>query len=104
MQGLEIDENNGGVVFGIKVIPGSSKSAISGLLDGKLKVKVTAAPERGKANQALIDFLAKKLGIKKKHINITSGHTGFIKSVHVSDISSENLLKGLNIEGRGCQL
>ncbi|MHC5073983.1 MAG: DUF167 domain-containing protein [Planctomycetota bacterium] len=104
MQGLEIEENNGGVVFGIKVIPGSSKSEISGLFDGKLKVKVAAAPERGKANQALIDFLAKKLGIKKKHINLTSGHTSPIKFVQVSNMSQKTLLNKLNPENRGSNI
>ncbi|MHC4759301.1 MAG: DUF167 domain-containing protein [Planctomycetota bacterium] len=65
---------------------------------------MAAAPEKGKANQALIDFLAKKLKIKKTNIKITSGHTSFVKSVHISDMSSENLLIALNIDSRGCQL
>jgi uncharacterized protein (TIGR00251 family) len=97
MQGLKIEENNGGVVFGIKVIPGSSKTAVSGLLNGKLKVKVAAAPERGKANQDMVNLLAKQLGIKKKHINITSGQTSPVKFVKVSGISPEKLLEKLNI-------
>ena len=104
MQGLKIEENNGGVVFGIKVVPGSSKTAISGLLDGKLKVKVAAAPERGKANKVLVDFLADQLGIRKKLINITSGLTSPVKYVQVSDMSSKTLLKRLNLENRGCDL
>jgi len=104
MQGLKIEENNGGVVFGIKVVPGSSKTAISGLLDGKLKVKVAAAPEKGKANQALVDFLADQLGIRKKLINIKSGLTSPVKFVQVSDMSPKTLLKKLNLENRGSNI
>jgi uncharacterized protein YggU (UPF0235/DUF167 family) len=40
MQDLKIEENSGGVVFAIKVVPASSKTVISGILDGKLKIKV----------------------------------------------------------------
>ena len=101
MQGLEIEESNGGVVFGVKVSAGSSRKTISGLLDGKLKVKITAAPERGKANQALIHFLAQKLDIKKNNITIISGHTSPFKTIQVSNISKHTLLEKLNLQNKG---
>ena len=58
MSELAIEEINGGVVFTAKIVPGSSKTAISGLLDGMVKIKVSAAPEKGKANKAVIKILA----------------------------------------------
>ncbi len=52
-----IQEVDGGVVFAAKIVPGSSgQTRICGLLDGMLKVKVSTAPERGKANQCLLKF------------------------------------------------
>ena len=66
MGNFVIQEVNGSVVFKVKAVPGSSRTAVGGLLDGMLKVKIAAPPEKGKANQCLIEFLAKKLGVKKK--------------------------------------
>ncbi len=58
MANLTIQETDESVVFVVKVVPGSSgPTRICGLLDGMLKVKVSAAPEKGKANQCLLKFL-----------------------------------------------
>ena len=88
-----IQEIDGGVVFSAKIVPGSSRTSIVGLLDGMLKVKVSAPPEKGKANQCLIKFLAKQLGVKKNAVSIISGQTSTLKSVQVSGISGEVVLK-----------
>ncbi len=97
MTNLTIQESDGGVVFTAKVVPGSSGSTrICGLLDGMLKVKVAAPPEKGKANQCLLKFLAKTLGLKKNAISILSGKTGPVKQIRISGISVETLLKALN--------
>ena len=73
MGDLRITTIDGGVVFAVKVVPASSRTNIYGLLDGMLKVKISAPPEKGKANQCLIDFLAKQLTVKKKAVSIISG-------------------------------
>jgi len=54
------------------------------MLDDMIKIKVAAPPEKGKANQSLIDFLAKKLGTKKKDIEIISGKTNPVKVLRIS--------------------
>ena len=95
MSELAIQEADGGVVFGVKVVPGSSRTAIAGTLDGMLKVKISAAPEKGKANKCLIEFLAKQLGVKKNAISIISGQTSPVKQVRISGISAEALTAGL---------
>jgi uncharacterized protein (TIGR00251 family) len=70
----------------VKVIPKSSKTELTGYLpDGTWKVKVAAAPERGKANRALCDFMAEKLGVAKSKIRIVSGETSHLKRIHVDD-------------------
>ena len=99
MTELNIRESEDGIVFTAKVIPGSSSPAkISGVLDGMLKIKITAAPEKGKANQSLIKFLADMLGIKKNSIQIISGQTNPIKQIQISGISIENFLKKLHFD------
>jgi uncharacterized protein (TIGR00251 family) len=70
----------------VKVIPKSSKTELAGYLpDGTWKVKVAAAPEQGKANRALLDFLAEHLGIAKSRIRIMSGETSQRKRIRVED-------------------
>jgi uncharacterized protein len=70
----------------IKVIPKSSKTELAGILsDGTWKVKVAAVPEKGKADRALIEFLAEHLGISKSRIRITSGETSQLKRIRVDE-------------------
>jgi uncharacterized protein (TIGR00251 family) len=95
MAKLNIREVEGGVVFSVKVVPAGSKTAISGLLNGMIKVKVSAAPEKGKANQRLIEFLAKQLGVKKSSIRIIAGQTNPIKKIQVLGLSEETVVAKL---------
>jgi uncharacterized protein (TIGR00251 family) len=102
MNNLKIEEHNGGSVFVAKIVPGSSGATrICGLLDEMLKVKVSAAPEKGKANQCLIKFLAEQLGVKKNAVSIISGTTSPVKHVQVSEMSADTLLKKLNLKRTG---
>ncbi|MFB0555821.1 MAG: DUF167 domain-containing protein [Phycisphaerae bacterium] len=91
-----IQEVDGGVLFAAKIIPGSGgNTRICGLLDGMLKVKVSAVPERGKVNQCLLKFLAKELGVKTNAVSIIRGKTSPVKHVQVSGISADTLVKKL---------
>jgi uncharacterized protein (TIGR00251 family) len=99
MANLKIQKVDEHLVFTAKVVPGSSgQTRTCGLLDGMLKVKVSAAPEKGKANKSLLNFLAGQLGIKKNSISIISGQTGPGKQLQVSGISSDMLLRKLNLK------
>ena len=100
MPAIKIENIDGGVVFLAKIVPASSKTQVAGIMDGMIKVKVSAAPEKGKANQCLVSFLAKKLGLKKKDIEIISGQTNPVKKVQIIGVGSEELLGklGLNSE------
>ncbi len=92
---IDINETKGGVVFTVKVVPGSSRTVIAGVLGGMLKVKVAAPPEKGKANKALIDFLAGKLGVKKRAVKIVTGRTNAVKTVEVAGCTAELVRKKL---------
>jgi len=97
MAELTIQDVDDGVIFTVKIVPGSSRTGICGLLDGMLKIKVSAAPRRGKANQCLLEFLAKQLAVKKNAVSIISGQTNPIKQVRALGISADALLKKLNL-------
>ncbi len=98
MAGLAIREVDGGLVFSAKVVPGSSRTVIAGVLDGMLKIKISAPPEKGKANKCLLEFLAERLGVKKNAVSIVSGQTNPVKQIQVLGISAEILLKKLNLD------
>jgi hypothetical protein len=97
MSNLEVEEINGGIVFVVKAVPGSRQTCVCGLLDEMVKIKVSAAPEKGKANKCLLDFLAKQLGVKRNSVKIVSGKSSPVKSVQVVGISVEQLLDKLNL-------
>ena len=95
MAGLNVKQSDGRVVFQVKVVAGSSRTAVCGLLDGMLKVKVAAAAEKGKANDCLIGFLAEKLGVKKKAIEIVKGNTNPVKRLAVAGVTVEDVIEKL---------
>ncbi len=97
MSNLAVEEIDDGVVFAVKVVPGSSRTAVCGLLGEMVKIKISAAPEKGKANKCLLDFLAKQLGVKKNAVIIVSGKTSAVKQVQVTGLSVEQLLNKLNL-------
>jgi len=90
-QTLLIRETKNGLSFDIHVNPHASKADIAGISEGALKVKVTAPPVEGAANEACIGLLSKKLGLRKSQIKISAGARGRKKTLVVSDISKNDL-------------
>jgi uncharacterized protein (TIGR00251 family) len=64
--------------------------------DGSFKIRLTAPPVDGAANEALIEFLSKALDLAKSQVEILSGHTGRDKRVRISGISEATVLRVLN--------
>ena len=92
MNNLLVEETDNSVVFKVKVVPGSSRTVLCGLHGDMVKIKVAAAPEKGKANKCLLDFLAKRLGVKRNSVSISSGKTSEVKFIRVTGMSTEQLL------------
>ena len=95
---LTIHKVDNGVIFKIKVQPGAAKNEIVGVQGDALKIKIDAPPIKGKANKALIDFLVKKLSVKKSEVEITSGHRSRIKKIKVigEGVKIKEKIQGLN--------
>ena len=84
-QYIEKLTNNKEVYLRIKVLPGAGQTAfMESMADGTLKIAVAAAPEKGKANQELIKFLATELGVRKYQIKVISGIAERTKLIKVS--------------------
>lgn len=96
MEELRIRQVDNAIAFSVKVVPRSSRTAIAGVLGGMLKVKVAAAPEKGRANDLLVELLAGTLGVKKNAVKITSGQASPVKTIEISGVSPEILLGKLN--------
>jgi uncharacterized protein (TIGR00251 family) len=78
----------------VKVVPGSSrKNQIVGWLGDALKIKVTAPPEKGKANEAVVGLIATTLGISTDDIEIESGHSSPSKIVAIDGMDGEAIQK-----------
>ncbi|MCC6150764.1 MAG: DUF167 domain-containing protein [Planctomycetes bacterium] len=78
---------SGGVRLRLRVAPKAARARIMGEHGGALKLAVTEAPERGKANAAVIELLARELRVSKREIAIVSGETAQDKVVEISGVS-----------------
>lgn len=77
--------NNKEIYFNVKVIPGAPKTEIrEEMADGTIKIALAAKPEKGEANQEMINYLAKILEVRKYQIKIVSGLTERFKLIKVS--------------------
>ena len=75
------------ITITVKVIPGSSRDAVVGLLGDSLKVKIAAPPEGGKANKSLVKVLAKWMEISSDQVVIKSGHQSQNKIVEIHSVT-----------------
>ena len=75
----------------VKVVPGSSRTRIDGWLGDALKVRVTAKPEKDKANDAVVALLAETLGVRRQDISISSGGTSPRKSFTINNLSDSEI-------------
>lgn len=81
----------------VYVQPCASVDRIEGEHNAMLKVRLSAPPERGKANKALIKLISKTLGIPKSGVTLIKGRTTRIKQLEISGISAEDIEKRLAI-------
>ena len=77
------------------MIPGSSRTEIVGWLGDCLKMKVTAPPEKGKANQAVIELLSEKLGLNQEFIAMVHGSSTQRKVIEINGITPQQLSHAL---------
>lgn len=81
---VELQPTVGGIILPVQAQPGARKNGVTGAHGGRLKVAVTQAPEKGKANKALIEVLAEALGLKRTAIRLLSGETSSHKKFLVA--------------------
>ncbi len=90
---LELQSHPNGIILPVRAQPGARRNEVRGIQDGALKVCVTQAPEKGKANKAIVEVLAKWLGARKSQIELISGETASQKKFLVRGIEKEELAR-----------
>lgn len=99
---LELAQNELGVIVPIRAHAGARRNAVLGVRAGALRVAVTPAPEKGKANQAIVALLSKAIGVPKSAIEIVSGETSPQKRLLVRNIEIEQLRQTIATIIAGC--
>jgi len=88
---IELETHAEGVVLPVRAHAGAKRSEIRGFQAGGLRVSVTQAPEKGKANKAIVALLAEKLGLKKSQFELLAGETSPQKKFLIRDVFHDDL-------------
>lgn len=81
----------GGFLLAVKAVPGASRDSIAGVLGDRLKVRVSAMPQDGKANKAICELIAAHLALKPRGVQIASGHASAEKQVRICGLPEDAL-------------
>jgi uncharacterized protein len=93
--GLWLKDDRDGVLLKVRVTPRSSKNSVIGIHEDALAVKLTSPPAEGKANEALIGFIADLFGVRKKDVEIKNGISSRNKTIRITGINAATARSGL---------
>lgn len=88
---IPLHEGPQGITFLVRVQPRAKRNAIIGAVGDAIKVTLTAPPVEGKANEAVIGFLADFFDIPRSSVTITSGKTSRLKMIRISGMTRHTL-------------
>ena len=93
---LKLIKTEEGISLPVLVVPRSSKNEIAGVIEGRLKIKLTAPPVGGAGNRELVIFLGKLLGIHRSAICLQMGSRGKRKLLKIKGMDEKTLLERLS--------
>ena len=89
MREFKLHDGRKGAALTVRVTPRARRTELAGVMEnGTLKVRITEPPVEGKANAALIRYLAKLFKVRKSKIEIVAGHKGLDKIISILDITA----------------
>jgi uncharacterized protein (TIGR00251 family) len=91
VSGFDAHRRGDAVRFSVRLQPRASKNEIAGLQGVALKVRVTAPPVDGLANEAMVELLSKALQTSRRNVCIVSGHSSRTKVIEVSGADLESV-------------
>jgi len=90
---LTVRDGDGTVRFAVRVQPRASRSEIVGLHGDAMKIRLSAAPVDGAANEALVELIAGVLGVGRRAVRIVSGESSRSKVVEVEGVTAAAVLR-----------
>ncbi len=88
---VQLEETAAGIVLPVKAQPGARRNGVVGEHAGSLKVAVTQVPEKGRANEAIVEVLTERLELKRNQLRLISGSASSQKKFLVVGVSIEEL-------------
>lgn len=88
---VHLETTTDGACLTVRAVPGASRDRIAGVLGDALKICVSAAPEKGKANKRIVAMLAGCLGVARRDVRVVGGETSRDKRVLVLGLSTTEL-------------
>ncbi|MCI0378816.1 MAG: DUF167 domain-containing protein [Gemmataceae bacterium] len=92
---IQIQDHEEGCVLSVRAQPGARRNGLVGEQNNALKVAVSASPDKGKANDAIVEVLRDELGLKRSQVEILSGLTSRDKRILIRGIKAAELTKKL---------
>lgn len=92
---LLIRDNADGCSLAVRVHPGARRNAIAGIHDGALKISLTTPPTDGRANQALVVFVAEQLRLPRARVSLLTGASSRSKTLQINSLSADELRNAL---------
>jgi len=84
---LNLTADGNSVLLEVKIVPGASRTRFLGEWSGRARIAVAAPPEKGRANQVLIEFLGEFLGIGGRRVQLVSGLSSPLKTARIQGVS-----------------
>ncbi len=88
---IDFEQAGDDVLLPVQAQPKARKNGVVGIHNGRLKVAVTQAPEKGKANVALVKVLAEALGVNRSQIELVAGATSGKKTFRIANVLAGDL-------------
>lgn len=88
---FKVKQFQDGIAFYIWVQPKSSRKELVGVKEDSLKIKVSASPEKGKANKECLNYLAKLFDVAKSQVTILSGKASRKKRIYITDLTPSDV-------------
>lgn len=92
---IRFEQRGDAVRIPVRAQPRASRSELAGEYDGALKVRLAAPPVEGAANEELVRFLARLLGVPKSAVRVVSGDTARNKMVEVDGVAVDDVARAL---------
>ena len=91
MGAIDLHEKDGAVTFRVRVQPRASRDETAGEMGGAIKLRITAPPVEGRANEATCRLIAKLVGVSLSAVEIVSGQSSRDKLIRVHNVTAEQV-------------